>query len=56
MTEDVVQALISAAGVTVGLYVLWRLWPRHAPREPGPPALVAGAVSGLVTLVARLIT
>ena len=46
---------MNAVLVAIGLYVLWRLWPRHAPASPGPPALAAGAVSGLATLVARLI-
>ena len=53
--DDLVQALTNGVLVAIGLYVVWRVWPRHAPRNPAPPALVAGAVSGAATLLVRLI-
>jgi hypothetical protein len=53
MGSDLAQAVLNGVLVAIGLYALWRYMPRHAPGERLQAAAVAGAVSGVATLVVR---
>jgi hypothetical protein len=53
VTETLGAAMLNGALIAVGLYVLWRVLPRHAPTNLVAAAIVAGIVSALATVVVR---